>query len=601
MLFLRDGKRGNTSKPISEKRLKELQRQSKEIQEVSSFFISPDRAPSSPSPQLIERSHTGSKTKHRSSVGKVKNCDKEQVISDSPVPQSDPECTKPMFISSYIPATQRASSRGSKTTTYLTWSTSPTHSPTQPKALSFLKTTRHEIQSSRTPESIRAILNNSGIFRGTSIRGYVDLPHVTEYGNDNSRRHDSKLSACETKGGANPCGNISPSLEPISEDTHSMTDAQVASLKQRWQALLGLDLQKHSPDWSPNPTAENAHTNTKENLVRERGNLVFGGKSIGANHQSLAVSDEIQSIYQRNPYQHGSHAPVILSPNPNERVSSKSRDAMPPPPRPMGFSVLCSKSSEHHTIRRTPQNGSSWRRESSPVREIVTDCDVVASSSIGSSAPRPCSQVLGTEAANDDKTTAYSFLPSASWLPLVHSPATCASAPRMPTPRQSAPHPLFVGQIVTMPARASEQSSSNQKTQVEESLTEYIARIEHESQNDLSEFGTECTDLAHASGHGGYVENSLLTGNDEDQLEDPTHEPPLPSQREKLSDHVEDGKWHELFHSDSTKCQILPHKGQNLSTSTSMSQIGEVEREEALEKEKSAMWKFWRPNHFINC
>ncbi|KAK8139802.1 hypothetical protein PG984_000925 [Apiospora sp. TS-2023a] len=347
MHFLQEAKGNAGPKPLSERRLRELEKQQKELKEVSSFFL-PAEAPRETRetdigdqrgrnqgvlrklqerPSSANQRYSASKSSQSEPGANQEYPFGEQVLqrcrySDSSVQNIEEDRR------SQGGCKQPASSRDSRPTTYFSWSTSPSRSPLRKDASVSQASSGIHDRRTTTPETVRRALVDSGIFRGTGIAPYDQEKASTDIEQDatESSRNDSVPS----------------------EDGMDRHDIQ-----QRLEALL-------PPSWRVHHSQTIQDTPPKPQLsVEDDSGFACGparkcrhlDATVGDTRKDIAESAKItmrkEHVIQEKPDERRDSQrrlgideyierpkSCLVGPDNDDRISIASRDLMPPPPLP---------------------------------------------------------------------------------------------------------------------------------------------------------------------------------------------------------------------------------------------------------------------------
>ncbi|KAI1428267.1 hypothetical protein F5Y12DRAFT_49838 [Xylaria sp. FL1777] len=350
-------------KGLSSSRLRERQRESRELEQISSFFV-PACA------DTMSRKSKPAKHKDNEAARDHKSGHRDNATSafnrNSFTTPSSPHALTPSYRrrsstslenSCSIPTVTASGPNcrpSSSKTTYFTWSSSQTSH----RARNYLIDTRPEpIESARsvTPEDIKEALAITGIYRNTGIRSYDHLNDPQNHalkviGESPSTRSsiighkntdEVRISAIEDKSKMKPrCIN----------DTRIMM-AQLTSLGERWNTIL-------PPEWKLRRSSEDEVSQVEKQQVDT---IVKIPTSVDSpSRQEIAREARVNPMRELLPAHHPSHhsdpdsdinvhriakIPVSVPVEPDrilddvvpadeDQATITSRDAMPPPPVP---------------------------------------------------------------------------------------------------------------------------------------------------------------------------------------------------------------------------------------------------------------------------
>ncbi|ORY66014.1 uncharacterized protein BCR38DRAFT_171487 [Pseudomassariella vexata] len=516
MHFLQDRKLAQESKPLSRHRLRVLERQNEEIEQVSSFFL----------PQKTDGNQQGTgiiAPRSRDNVrGRQARASEEPVSirgQDCSLASSTgqrasngrrtslPSCRPTNQTMSSLPAvmanSRPVSTRESKATTYFTWSSSPPRSPIAQRRSASVSSVRPESQRSTTPDLIREALVKTGIYRGTGINPY-----------DGSRRgfqRDSDIQNASTlrSKGAQVCSQaggrertMSPAANARPENQDAVTHRPDQSILDRWENILPLGWRReHAKRSLDNAEAlkdqaqaqatsrccaserstrtASQHDTVDRNKIADEALVNIQGKKqrsprSGENSLTLKPNPQHDGRWSKN-----SEAPHLQLSSPNEKASLTSRGAMPPPPIPLD-------------------------RQDSSGNAPLTQLDVLERTKNQPSHDEIAEALKMITPANDEQYAEKEFYPghnkfqspqgiateNSNNLPSLQS-VSWIDATRMPTPaltRSAATSginsksPLYVSQLSILPVdEASSIPDLLDDGPGGESMADFIARIESEA------------------------------------------------------------------------------------------------------------------------
>ncbi|KAI0136435.1 hypothetical protein BJ170DRAFT_10558 [Xylariales sp. AK1849] len=627
MHFLQDRKRNTKPKLLSKSRLRELEKQNKEIEEVSSFFLPPKVSRNHEALMTVQqggRQLRGFRTSQNlepllapvtglsasSTFGQGRK--NKEIDSFGPYEQanqnSEPGQRRPS-------EAEQKSSQVSKATTYITWSRSQTVSPFPPKNQPSPSSPRQVSRGSTTPNSIRMALIETGIYRGTGISGYDDT--------SNQSLHDrrSYVSATDVKN--NHAFRLS-SPEVEHRNGIVTVDDQELALQERWQEIMPSDWRIKGNEKEPSigTPKQVRQAAIRPNVHPHAGSCSHNGqddpsvpKTDPTNRQRIAEGarliirskNESSRPVKNNPQHDAPQSHHHQSEQSLERISDTqistsddwasltSRDAMPPPSVPIDRMI----SQPAITLIQSDRTPGGQRRL--PSSEELSAAHLLATqyNTEHQTASDGCVISRNPFAPSQDtrvgSSGTFSSIQCASWIRQTQTPPTPAPTRSANASRNSMSGPLYTSQIVDVPERIKNSTSQAQSAQQGENIAEFIARIEREARSQSPEAIAEDTDLT-------------------DEKLDPsvpfyTHcneqfDGPRPS-HESIQDYetkqlyvtcLNDGEWD--YYQDTRKKTEGDNAYQwnKASVPRALHQINhEVE---GIEEEKSEMSTFWRPNQF---
>lgn len=249
---------------------------------------------------------------------------------------------------------QRGSDGASRATTYFTWSPSHTRSPCQPEKPATHSHQTQESLESKTPNSVRKVLVESGIYRGTGIAGYDDPPNKPDCQTEldgHTTNHVLKSDRSENGEGApisSPCQS--------SQNVPAMQSVSLASLLGRWRMILPaewlidrdaklpkeartqLDIPELKKQQRP---VHKASGYTEDGTTRTNRQRIAEETRLDARPTRVNTPKRIPSFTPTNtePCQATESIPAPQPSSSTSRASVTSRDAMPPPPIPLDKQV----------------------------------------------------------------------------------------------------------------------------------------------------------------------------------------------------------------------------------------------------------------------
>ncbi|KAI0012146.1 hypothetical protein F4779DRAFT_634679 [Xylariaceae sp. FL0662B] len=630
MQFPSHQKRNAQPKPLSESRLRDRRRENREIEEASSFFL-PPKANGNP-----EKSRLPNIDGYKKSESLRRHHDRENIlVHGRGVSRSSPSNDRknpkhhrdsPVFHDEAIetPSLDLQNSTkyrqvSSKNTTYFTWS----RSSRSPCGRQRNETSSHKASSwTTTPEPIREALVATGIYRGTGIRLYDDStnkqatdaatipvetpePRDTVVQNIFSNRHDGHTKTSKMK----------------HRDQAMMPDKSSRSLEQRLSDILPSAWRFQHKVVSPRrlPITE------ERQILQLQGQEAPGSSRYTQSTQSINREQISREIHIRSPRgfssrQHAQTPNVIGAsldaedPNPgavdkivngdresqipasNDRASITSKDAMPPPPLPPGRHtpkmIACSNQGEDHHFQES--------------HEELLKAPGVPNHTAHNDTPQHVHELLNSynrftlspELITGIERT-LSSLDTASWLPQPRTPSIEDIQRQHTMSRLHMDSTIYMDQLEQELRVEDSKSAPSSRTQPYESMTEFIAKIESESQllspvyeidhaeSDYGQYGI-IQDLLGSSTAPLCEPQSIHTVETEDILE-PAYS--LQRRPRHLRDTIDQQQLrapdHEEFMIGTAYGAEIPKPFSNISQPL-----------EDLEDERFEMSRFWRPNQF---
>ncbi|KAK7952028.1 uncharacterized protein PG986_007756 [Apiospora aurea] len=498
MHFLQDRKGSTKPKPLSERRLRELEIQQKEMKEVSSFFLSAAAPVEFPD---ADGGHPGELNQETLRRLQENSASSARRYSASMSSQSEPSASREHSLGEQVLQRYRdcdssgknidrvrlsqdghhraISSRDSKPGTYFSWSTSPPRSPIRTNGSTSQYSSGMNDRRTTTPETVRRALVDSGIFRGTGIAAY-DQDYVSA---------NSKATADEDRSGTESRGN---------EDTPSEDDMGRHEIVKRLEVLLppawrvdhgqtdqDLPSKQRLPEDDPGPVRDPAEKRQYLRSTTEdsRKDAAKSAK-IKLRNERLAQGDtdsRRDPQCRSRPSENANRHTACLAGSANDdQLSITSRDLMPPPPLPHNLSRPWLSDTEKRTTATGPDT-----KYYPTSKELSAAARVIAQhANINENVGSKFLDGAGRDTLTG-RSSQYGITPlqTASWV---------APSPKLPTPSlttdttisrlSSTPpcdihHPVGKGPFST--------TSQVRLAQPQESIAEFIARIEREA-DDIS-------------------------------------------------------------------------------------------------------------------
>ncbi|KAK8126408.1 uncharacterized protein PG998_002167 [Apiospora kogelbergensis] len=458
MHFLQDQKCSTKPKPLSERRLRELEKQQREMKEVSSFFLPAEavgetldavagdkRGREQEAPRkLLERSvveprqHTASKSSESEPRHSQDSFLAEQVLPqhrDLDLSRHDVEGARRYQDHHNRPI----SSRSSRPTTYFSWSTSPPRSPLQSSGSVSQDSSGLQTRQTTTPETIRRALVDSGIFRGTGIAAY-----------------DQEL--------------MSSSSKAISDEDQCGSEGHGGE---------GMPPEKTLKDTRPQQT--DVDSISARGLVEKRQKLSSKDRGLReniANFADIGVLDKqrnAHSLSHIGGYANNQAACLVGSDN-DDGISITSKDLMPPPPLPNSISqprmsgAMQNASSNGPNPRYYPTS-----KELSAAARVVAQHDTT-NRNIES---RPLNLVGNESSTEGSSHHGIASLEFTSWVTPSPKPPTPSLTTNMAKPDVSSTSSYNIGYTAN---KEPFQAVTQAKARPQESIADFIARIEREAE-----------------------------------------------------------------------------------------------------------------------
>ncbi|KAI0016468.1 hypothetical protein F4780DRAFT_677675 [Xylariomycetidae sp. FL0641] len=512
MQFLKQQKRRETQpKTLSKKRLKEKQRESRELEEVSSFFLppKPDVKPRNPATATGRGRRRSLASSVWSSHKGVRDAPKTIGFSPSrtdlplicePAPSQSEGGTAQIL---EIPRSKTAPHlESSKATTYFTWSRSgrshsPTaHSLTPPGARSSSNVS--DAALTMTPEAIRRALVATGIYRNTGIHPY---DATMEWSDDGDTAHYGSVADTSLKEDHVSDRSWSEDSNEQLERRPGRLDIRRRSLERRWHAILSpvLGNQRCSSQAYPEPERDSTPGERPEAYVSHA--IPFNERPTESSHrfqytedQNAQMQTRRQSLIGPSDYNEDQNTSsfqgsglldcntkkpkLVMKPPPQTstgRDSRASREAMPPPPIP---------------VRRAEFTDATRIGESTRPNDdrAPTDAELPGNLTASSRANAQTSVVnpvieqnaLTALARARDHGRAPSSLDLMSWIPQARTPLLANHAREQTVSRLSIRSPIYVSQLSERSRSGLQPAPVSTTEAPSESMGDFIARIENE-------------------------------------------------------------------------------------------------------------------------
>ena len=580
MQFLQPQKRNPQSKPLSKSRLRERRRESRELEEVSAFFMPPKA-------QKIERSrnpYRGKTTKagltqnnqHRP-VNPARNDKPSSPSIHTHVEMDEYRCRsselRRLSNDEGAPAgfsRSHTETEPSKATTYFTWSSSRV-SPVihVPENNTRRSPSKSASDWTTTPDSIRRALVDTGVYRDTGIHPYDDT---------STMKVDTQtiMHEVEDREGHGKRQRRHKQRPKVSyRDQAVMTDdRQITANKQRYQtgdirATLKIRRQEgvyqtpqgdHSYEHSLDPEGVDDRSYSEQPRTPD---LSHSGQS-----HSKAMA-----------------AHTFLPPDSVDRISHGSREAMPPPPLPPPRNSTSYTLDSH---RGGLKGGEQQFYNETIEQDRSESCVEKSSCPPMPSAPTPYSTSnVGAERSVDP-------INAASWIPQVNTPTASRVQRERNLSRVTMRSPIYQSQVGEQP-RGELTSSKKQPQLPQYSMAEFIAKIEREIQVQSSQHNYSPAPL-------GPSVHSTST-NPSDQSIEYGHE---------LHSDYTDGHWGKEDAGDGLRPQAeasyesiqirgnVQHPMPSIQLDSNTIKTDEVTGEavDRYEEERQEMSRFWGPNKF---
>ncbi|KAI1768348.1 hypothetical protein GGR53DRAFT_462600 [Hypoxylon sp. FL1150] len=506
MQFLKHQKKGNQPKALSRSRLREKRREDREMEQVSTFFL-PPRADGNN--HKLRHQHQGSGI-HNDRIdfqrlNRQFGSEHSQEFSKSPT--SDPRIrprpyqtlrdedsgTPSVDFHEYTGDNQASD----KNTTYFTWSSSR-YSPRGNAREDRTSPSISDSAWTSTPEPIRRKLIATGVYRYTGIPAYDDrLPEpgtrtITEttlpgghrylhHNFDSPQKFRYRDQAVMTD-------------DPLNQSDRPRRNSSTPQTPQRRHenGVESAPLGNPMKEDSRRPTVQEGSISPASHGARQvdRQRIAKGVRLALIEKGHIEQGTQTPSMGTQTSFTHQSPKLVDAQANPNQekqtqetsdRASIASRDAMPPPPIPYSANPTASMAYANTEDANRPGQSSSLSNTATTMPQSLP------ARGLGSATPdthEPTPSCNPTAPSFSPSTNIERILPSfdtLTWLPQRVPSARIIENRNIPS-RPSIKSPISVNQLGGIVSEGSYRQDSVLKSHVPESIAEFIARIEGESQ-----------------------------------------------------------------------------------------------------------------------
>ncbi|KAI0483082.1 hypothetical protein GGR56DRAFT_223972 [Xylariaceae sp. FL0804] len=479
MHFLKHQKHDSRPKPLSKSRLRERQRENRELEQVSSFFLPRKRKDNHEATRSslldIPVEPTRRHDRQREASLDYEECSSEGSPSRSTLinehhQRSSTAHDSPNQRRSLAQVDHRRPARqSSKTTTYFTWSSSH-HSPPASREVTPMETYRTDTPRATTPETIKAALIATGIYKHTGIEPY-DVP--SDHRSEDSTVHSTVAAEVQSR---SLDKNVNGHPDNVADD---MSDI----IRQRWTKIVTAGRRNSQSTYVPRSDqgaaeAERAtgHSNV---LHRHESHPRMAPKvhtETMAKYQDTDIHEEHPprtfATHAKEPEQalrrSSSELENRLSSSPG-RTSLSSRVAMPPPPLPSRKQSCSTGIANNGTANtwevqegtrqaKASETQENAARTAPPAPELRTGCEEI---------PPLCE---GIRSPN-----------SASWIPQSRTPSIVNLEREKCISRLSVRSPIYASQMGAEPVRVTRSTVEPPTAHDTENMADFIARIEDEA------------------------------------------------------------------------------------------------------------------------
>lgn len=480
-------------KGLSNSRLKERRRESRELEHISSFFRAAHVESRSHRPASSDTKHIEASRDERPSCREPSTCSLSPTVLARRYHQ---QSALPIDSSGSIPdATSNSLDFGttSSKTTYFTWSTSQQSPQPRNRIADTLPESRKELTRSVTPENIREALARTGVYKETQTRLRDDLDDPRKQALTPVCESSPTRSSMAIHGDAHETRNFA--MNRVSAVETSRTNetkrevAELARLKERWNAIL-------PPEWKlrrPFEDETSLSNNQRPYIVsdmpakeypssRHESSQIDCGKRM--EEPRLAHCECHDGNFDPNTagYRRGrSLIPMCLDNKcvhnddatvDEDQITITSRDAMPPPPVPPPRSNLL------RTASPSLQYGisSPMSAETSQAREAQAQfSDMNQSAHMG-----PYVVAGERHKSNEQSEKLIQHVDSVSWLPQTTTSCAINHDRDQTLSRLSMRPAIYEEQDKKIDLEGVVRLASPPETDMDETIADFIARIESE-------------------------------------------------------------------------------------------------------------------------
>ncbi|KAI1382320.1 hypothetical protein F4677DRAFT_23002 [Hypoxylon crocopeplum] len=490
MQFLKHQKRSSQPKALSKSRQRDKRRESREMEEVSSFFL-PHGA--NGTTHGSQPHSLGTRTKHQD----LGNRSRQPASARYQGPTKSPPSSRHVRSRhSRVPRTREETiespsldprrsvddgRQSGRNTTYFTWSSSR-RSPRVGGGEDRPALTISESEGAMTPESIRRAMIATGIYRNTGIPLYDDC--LTEKSVERGIiEKESVISATEPEDSRhNPSHEPNGSQKVNYRDQAMMTDSPSKYIGPPHDAQITEDRQVPGSSAGSNPQVPCIDQGVaRREIVRDTRLGHVGISNLRQSDRTPAVRGVEITTTQQTPELTETDADrkqETRTQEVSDQASITSRDAMPPPPIP-------------HSINGPAAMVHANTGEAGPPEQNIPS-DEVATEAL--QAPyimnylddihytrRPVLSCSPTAKSTSNTEQTLPSFNTVSWIPQ-RTPSARVAENRNISSRLSMKSPIYVDQLVGKLNGGPYQRDLTSKPHIPESMAEFIARIESESQ-----------------------------------------------------------------------------------------------------------------------
>ncbi|OTB11791.1 hypothetical protein K445DRAFT_26279 [Daldinia sp. EC12] len=487
MRFLKQQSNTTQPKALSKSRLREKRREDREMEEVSSFFLLP-KADANTHRPITREPDTGRNYQH------MTHAVEQPTSTGSKGPSRFSPTTHREYTYSHIPRARNETidtagadslesitdgKHAERDTTYLTWSSSHQSPRIDQGDNHSSGNTSGSIQT-MTPELTRGDLTEIGTYHNFRIPSHDDHQTELSTGRKTIEREVPNVRDPESE-------DIDQYLHPVSINSNKVRYRDQAIMTEDPFEFTGLpDVVQKTQDSHPSksPGEQNSHEPQassdidRQQIMREVRLTPIEGGGLGQHIEvphgldsTTTTTHECPELVTMNP----AKSPGRQEQQAKDETSITSRDAMPPPPKPYSRNASLATPYDNVEFNAPEQNGAPANPEVSQVPHITYSNESV----YGSQEPlKSCSQVMYESVANNGHALSNSS--SATWTPRSRPPVSTVER-GISLSRPTTISPTHVSQDEGNLSKDPCQKDLMEPREFE-TITEFIARIENESQ-----------------------------------------------------------------------------------------------------------------------
>ena len=574
MQFLQHPKRNTLPKPLSKSRLRERRRESRELEEVSAFFLPPKTQNNggksgkrhrvdSTQPRSSQMNHNDQSDSITYGEPSVPSYYVHEEASEKPLRSSEP-CRLVSTTRTSLGGSQ-AETEPSKPTTYFTWSSSRASPVVRESVDTRPRSSSSASEWTTTPTSVRRALIDTGVYRDTGIHPYDES-------STNKGRKNPEIGGSDYHGESHE----SQQQKPCPQARVSYCDQAVMTDDR--QSVTGNVPHKRGNIFTTSDTArKDGESQAPQDAYSYRHSLSPGGLDCNKYPETPRTPIH-RDPRPSNP--ESMEADQTAAPNSVGRISQTSRDIMPPPPLPLHKnSTSVHNLSSHNAFQNVNEEqidgkagGAHSHKSSMESQQGLPVSEVSGSVSIQSSKP-----VTEAEKTLDP-------INAASWIPQVNTPSGSRVQRERNLSRIAMRSPIYQSQLDGQ--SYNDVIYKEKQSQVsQDSMAEFIAMIEREIQMQPSLHDNGSDRLS----PGMHDDRTVTSG----QAVEYGYEP-YSSYKDDLRDEAE------VEHEPILARSMDQHIVRSDQLDSGIARIREVDNGvgDECEEERQEMSRFWKPNKF---